>query len=480
MQNVHEQIGHFIGGRWVTGVYTQSLPVLNPATEEEIGRVPVADTVILDEALAAAERGFELWRRKLPLERAKVIHRMATLIRERADEIAATITLEQGKPLSEGKAEANATADLAEWLAEETRRIYGRIIPSRFESCRVLVTHEPVGPVAAFSPWNFPCMMPARKIVHALAAGCSIILKPAEETPGTAVLLGQICKAAGVPDGVVGIVFGVPSQVSEYLIASPTIKKVSLTGSVPVGKRIAELAARGLKRVTLELGGHSPVIVFEDADLERAAELCVRSRFRNAGQVCTAPTRFFVQAGVADRFTALFVEAARSIVVGNGSDPATQMGPLANKRRLDSMARFVADAESRGARISVGGRRIGNRGYFFAPTVMEGISDDADVMRIEPFGPLAPIRPFDSIDEALMVANAVPYGLAGYAFTSSHRTAAKVAEGLKAGVVAINGVTVTAPEGPFGGVGESGIGRESGIEGLLEHTNIKTITETFV
>ena len=220
---------------------------------------------------------------KLPLERAKVIRRMATLIRERADEIAATITLEQGKPLSEGRAEAHATADLAEWLAEETRRIYGRIVPSRFESSRVLVTHEPVGPVAAFSPWNFPCMMPARKIVHALAAGCSIILKPAEETPGTAVLLGQFCKAAGVPDGVVGIVFGVPSQVSEYLIASPTIKKVSLTGSVPVGKRIAELAARGLKRVTLELGGHSPVIVFEDADLERAAELCVRSRFRNAG-----------------------------------------------------------------------------------------------------------------------------------------------------------------------------------------------------
>ena len=480
MPRIHDQLGHFVSGQWKQGSGGDSLVVLNPATEDEIGRLPVADTKLLDEALEAAERGFQLWRRKLPLERAKLIHRIAELIRERADEIAATIMLEQGKPLSEGKAEANATAELIDWLAEETRRIYGRIVSSRMENSRVLVTHEPVGPVAAFSPWNFPCMMPARKIAHALAAGCSIVLKPAEETPGTAVLLGNICKDAGVPDDVVGIVFGYPSEVSEYLISSPIIKKVSLTGSVPVGKKIAELAARGLKRVTLELGGHSPVIIFKDADLERAAELCVRGRFRNAGQVCTSPTRFFVQAGATDRFTKLFVEAAQSIVVGNGDLQGTQMGPLANKRRLDAMDEFVADAESRGARISVGGRRIGTRGFFFAPTVVENVPTDANVMQIEPFGPLAPIRSFDSIEDALTMANAVPYGLAGYAFTASHRTAAEVSEGLNVGAVAVNGVTVTAPEGPFGGIGESGIGRESGIEGLLEHTNIKTITETFV
>ena len=480
MPRIHDQLGHFVGGQWKRGSGGDSLAVLNPATGEEIGRLPVADTNLLDEALEAAERGFALWRLKLPLERAKIIRRIAELIRERADEIAATITLEQGKPLAEARAEANATAELVDWLAEETRRIYGRIVPSRTENSRVLVVHEPVGPVAAFSPWNFPCMMPARKIAHALAAGCSIVLKPAEETPGTAVLLGNICKDAGVPDDVVGIVFGHPSQVSEYLISSPVIKKVSLTGSVPVGKRIAELAARGLKRVTLELGGHSPVLIFDDADLERAAEMCVRGRFRNAGQVCTAPTRFFVQAGAAERFTKLFVEATRSIVVGNGDVRGTQMGPLANRRRIDAMDKFVGDAEARGARISVGGRRIGNVGFFFAPTVIENAPTDADVMLIEPFGPLAPIRSFDTMEDALTMANAVPYGLAGYAFTGSHRMAAEVSGALNVGVVAINGVTVTAPEGPFGGVGESGIGREAGIEGLLEHTNIKTITETFV
>ncbi|MGX1308121.1 succinate-semialdehyde dehydrogenase/glutarate-semialdehyde dehydrogenase [Amorphus suaedae] len=480
MSGVHDRLGHFIDGKWIVGAFRETLPVLNPATGEEIARVPVAETEHLDAALAAAERGFEVWRRTLPLQRGAVVRRIASLIRERADEIAATMTREQGKPLAEARGEAMAAAELVDWLAEEARRVYGRIVPSRLENSRVLVTREPVGPVAAFTPWNFPCMMPARKIAHALAAGCSVIVKPAEETPGTAVLLGEICKDAGVPDGVVGIVFGHPAKVSEYLIASPVVKKISLTGSVPVGKTIAALAARDLKRVTLELGGHSPVIVFDDADVERAAKLCVAGRFRNAGQVCTAPTRFFVQEKVADRFTELFTAATRAIVVGDGSDPSSQMGPLANSRRLEAMDRLVADAEARGGRVTVGGTRIGNRGFFFAPTVIEDIPGDAELMRTEPFGPLAPIRRFESADAVLREANSVPYGLAGYAFTGSQKTAAQVSDGLHVGVLAINGVTVTAPEAPFGGVGESGIGRESGLEGLLEYTEIKTVTETFV
>jgi succinate-semialdehyde dehydrogenase/glutarate-semialdehyde dehydrogenase len=313
-----------------------------------------------------------------------------------------------------------------------------------------------------------------------LAAGCSIVLKPAEETPGTAVLIGRICQEAGVPDDVVNIVFGEPAEVSEYLIASPIIKKISLTGSVPVGKQIAGLAARELKRVTLELGGHSPTIIFNDADIERAVSLCSKSRFRNAGQVCTAPTRFFVQAGVFEKFSRLFTEYAKSIVVGDGADPRSQMGPLANKRRVDAMTMFVEDAVQRGAKVAAGGTRLGNQGFYYAPTVLHDVPADAEVMRREPFGPLAPMVPFEAAEEALTAANCLPYGLAAYVFTSSHRTAAEASANLKAGVVAINGATVTAPEAPFGGIGDSGIGRESGAEGLIEYTNIKTTTETFV
>ncbi|MER2537376.1 MAG: NAD-dependent succinate-semialdehyde dehydrogenase [Rhizobiaceae bacterium] len=470
---------HLIAGRWSRGSGTETMPVVNPATEEVIGHLPLATKEDLDQALASAERGFHEWRAALPTERSAVLRNFARLIRESAEPLAAAITGEQGKPLAEARNEVAATAELTEWLAEESRRIYGRIVPSRYRNTRILVTHEPVGPVAAFSPWNFPCMMAARKIAHAVAAGCSVVLKPSEETPGTAVLLGRLVLEAGIPKDVVNIVFGHPAQVSDYLIDSPIIKKVNLTGSVPVGKHVAQRAARQLKKVTLELGGHSPAIVMPDADVEKVADLCWKARYRNAGQVCTAPTRFFVHASVADRFIDRFAAGAASLKVGAGTEPSSTMGPVANRRRLEAMQTLVADALARGGSVLTGGERLGNRGFFFAPTVLRDVPADADIMRIEPFGPVAPVATFDDLDAVIHEANALPYGLASYAFTGSHSVAARLAAELKAGVVALNGVTVTAPEAPFGGVGDSGIGREAGIEGLLEHTTIKTVLETF-
>jgi succinate-semialdehyde dehydrogenase/glutarate-semialdehyde dehydrogenase len=476
---MHDSLALFIDGEWDRGRNGQAGPVVNPATGQEIGRVPFAKTEDLDRALMAAERGFKVWRATLPIDRANIIRKIASLLRQQADAIAQVMTLEQGKPLSEARAEVIATAELTEWLADEGRRVYGRLVQSRVPNTRTFVAHEPVGPVAAFSPWNFPCMMPGRKIAHALAAGCSIVLKPAEETPGTAVYLGKICEEAGVPKGVVNIVFGEPAKVSEYLIRSPIIRKVTLTGSSVAGRHVGRIAGEEFKKCTLELGGHAPAIVFDDADLDRAVSLSVASRFRNAGQVCTSPSRFFVQEALFDKFVEGFTSATAAIVVGDGTDPMAKMGPLANVRRRDAMEAFVENATSGGARLRAGGRRIGNRGYFFAPTVLTDLSPDATILADEPFGPVTPIVPFRTFDDALGQANGLPYGLAAYCFTTSQSRSARFAEAINAGVVAINGMTVTAPEGAFGGVKDSGIGRESGIEGLLEYTNAKTVTETY-
>jgi succinate-semialdehyde dehydrogenase/glutarate-semialdehyde dehydrogenase len=476
---MHDRLALYIDGEWVAGTSRQSGAVFNPATGLEIGRVPFATTADLDRALAAADRGFRIWRAMLAPERAAILRKIAALLREQQDDIARIMTLEQGKPLAEAKMEVLATAELTDWLAEESRRLYGRVVPSRAPNTRTFVIQEPIGPVAAFSPWNFPCMMPGRKIAHALAAGCSIVLKPAEETPGTALALGKVCEQAGVPKGVVNIVFGEPAKVSEYLIKSPVIRKVSLTGSAVAGRHVGGLAGQEFKKVTLELGGHAPAIIFDDADLDRAVALSVASRFRNAGQVCTAPSRFFVQSALYDKFVAGFTAAAKAITVGDGMAPATRMGPLANLRRLDAMEKMVANAETHGGQVAAGGRRIGNSGFFFSPTVVTGLNAEADLMQKEPFGPLTPIMPFDSFDQVVADANSLPYGLAAYAFTSSQARSARLAEQLEAGVIAINGMTVTAPEGPFGGMKESGTGRESGIEGLAEYTNVKTVTETF-
>ncbi len=461
----YPEIAMFIDGDWVPGSTGRSEPVLNPATEEVLGTVPHAGPQDLDRALAAAARGFEVWRDTSVEARTGILLTAARLVRERAADIASIMTREQGKALGEAKGEVLRAAGIIQWDAEEGRRAYGRIIPVDAKS-EIMVLRQPVGPVAAFTPWNFPAGSPVRKIAAALAAGCSIVLKASEEVPGTACALVRCFQEAGVPAGVLNLVFGVPSEISERLIASPIIRFVAFTGSVPVGKHLAGLAAAVMKPNIMELGGHAPVIVCEDADPVQAARASVLGKFINAGQVCTSPSRFLVHQSLCDRFTAAFVDAAQAVVVGNGMEPKTQMGPLANVRRLKAVEALVADAVDRGAKVLCGGRRIGNRGFFYAPTVLTGVPDDAQMMRVEPFGPVAPIRPFADLDEAIAIANSLPYGLAAYGFTRSSATANRLARRLEAGIMSINHTGGSVVEAPSGGVKESGYGREGGHEGL--------------
>jgi succinate-semialdehyde dehydrogenase/glutarate-semialdehyde dehydrogenase len=475
---MYEELALFIDGEWCQGSTGESEEVINPATEKTLGVLPHGSHQDLDRALAAAERGFRAWRAVTPLERGKIIRRVGDLIREHAERIARIMTLEQGKTLHESLIEVLITADSYDWAAEEGKRAYGRIIPSRFPGTRMMTTYEPIGPVAAFAPWNFPALMPGRKIATALAAGCSVIVKPAEETPGTAIAIARLCEEAGVPKGVVNVVFGVPAQVSEHLISSPVIRKISFTGSIPVGKHLAKMAADGMKKVTMELGGHSPVVVFDDVDVDHVVQMTAAGKYRNAGQVCISPTRFYIHEDVYDGYVEKFVETFKNLKVGNGLDDGTQMGPMANPRRIEAMDDFVADARDRGATVHCGGQRIGNQGFYFAPTVMTDVPDDAKIMQIEPFGPLVPIVPFQTFDEVVERANSLPYGLAAYAFTGSHGRAMDVADALESGMVAINSMIVASPETPFGGIKESGIGREAACEGVLDHMSIKTISHT--
>lgn len=456
----------FIAGEWRPSADGRRIAVLNPATAEAIGDVAHAGRADLDAALAAAAHGFAVWRRKTPYERAKVMRKAADLMRERADAIAPLMTMEQGKPLAEARGETLLAGDLIDWFAEQGRRSFGQVIPGRAEGVHQLTFKEPVGPVAAFTPWNFPAGSPLRKIAAALAAGCSIVLKASEEVPGTACAIVRCFQDAGVPPGVLNLVFGVPSEISERLIASPIIRFIAFTGSVPVGKHLAGLAAAAMKPTIMELGGHAPVIVCEDADPVQAARASVLGKFINAGQVCTSPSRFLVHESIFDRFTAAFVEGARAVTVGDGMEPKIQMGPLANGRRLKAVEALVADAVERGAKALCGGRRIGDRGFFYAPTVLTGVPDDAQMMTLEPFGPVAPLRPFSDLDEAIAIANRLPYGLAAYGFTRSSATANRLARRLEAGIMSINHVGGSVVEAPSGGVKESGYGREGGHEGL--------------
>jgi succinate-semialdehyde dehydrogenase/glutarate-semialdehyde dehydrogenase len=466
-----------IGGAWRNGDGRQGEDVVNPATEKALGRLPHASASDLDEALAAAKKGFEVWRATSAYDRAKVLRKAANLVRERAEPIARIMTQEQGKVLGESRLEVLTTADIIEWFAEEGRRAYGRIIPGRAKGTRQIVVQEPVGVVAAFTPWNFPTLTPARKIAASLAAGCSIILKPSEETPGACVELVRCFIEAGLPAGVLNLVFGVPANVSEHLIASDIVRKISFTGSVPVGKHLAGLAAKGMKRATMELGGHSPVVVFADADPEKTADTIAAFKYRNAGQVCISPTRFYVQEPVYDRFLKRFTEFANAIKLGDGLEAGTTMGPLANARRLDAMEAIVSDSKSRGGKIVTGGKRGGNQGYFFEPTVITDIPDDSKLMTQEPFGPIAPVVTFKSFDEVVARANSLPFGLAAYAFTSSGQTATAIGDALESGMVAINNVVISTPETPFGGIKDSGYGHEGGIEGLEAYTSKKFISQ---
>jgi succinate-semialdehyde dehydrogenase/glutarate-semialdehyde dehydrogenase len=467
----------YIDGQWLNGDSRAGEDVINPATEKPLARLPHASPADLDRALEAAKKGFAVWRAVSPYERAKVMRKAADLMRERHETIAKILVQEEGKAYPEARAEVRTSADIIEWYAEEGRRAYGRIVPGSFKGIRQIVVQEPVGIVAAFTPWNFPALTPARKIGGALAAGCSLILKASEETPGTCVEMVRCFADAGLPPGVLNLVFGVPANISEHLIAKDDVRKISFTGSIPVGKHLAALAAKSMKRATMELGGHSPVVVFADADPEKSADTIAAYKYRNAGQVCISPTRFYVQEPVYDRFLARFTDYAKSLKLGDGLEKGVGMGPLANARRIDAMDSFVNDAKARGGKIATGGQRRGNQGYFYEPTVITDVPDDSKIMTQEPFGPLAPVVTFKTFDEVVERANSLPYGLAAYAFTGSAQTANMIGDALQSGMVGVNSINVSTPETPFGGIKESGYGSEGGLEGLQAYLNTKFISQ---
>ena len=467
----------FIDGKWLGADGRGGEDVLNPATGKPLARLPHASPADLDHALEAARKGLAVWRATAAYDRAKIMRKAADLMRERHDAISKILVQEEGKVYPEARAEVITSADIIEWYAEEGRRAYGRIVPGRAKGVRQIVVQEPVGVVAAFTPWNFPTLTPARKIGGALAAGCSLILKASEETPGACIEMVRCFADAGLPAGVLNLVFGVPANISEHLIAKDDVRKISFTGSIPVGKHLAQLAAKGMKRATMELGGHSPVVVFADADPEKSAETIAAFKYRNAGQVCISPTRFYVQEPVYNRFLARFTEYAKAIKLGDGLEKGITMGPMANARRIDTMENFVNDAKDRGGKIATGGSRRGNQGYFFEPTVITDVPDNAKIMTEEPFGPVAPVVPFKTFDEVVERANSLPFGLAAYAFTSSTQTATMIGDALQSGMVGVNSIAISTPETPFGGVKESGYGSEGGIEGLQAYLNTKFISQ---
>lgn len=467
----------YIDGEFIAGGGRRTQPVFDPSTDEVLGELPHATQDDLERALAAAQRAFAAWRHESPLRRSEVLRRAAALARERAETIGRQITLDQGKPLAQAIGEVSASAEHAEWHAEEGRRIYGRVVPPRSPEVRQMVLREPIGVCAAFSPWNFPFNQALRKIAAALASGCTIILKGPEDSPSAVVALARLFHDAGLPPGCLNIVWGVPHDVSRHLIESPIVRKISFTGSVPVGKQLAALAGQHMKRCTMELGGHSPVIVCEDADVERAADLLAPFKFRNAGQVCVSPTRFFIHRSVYDRFVDRFIARTRDIRVGPGLDPDTAMGPLAHERRVAEMTAFIDDARSHSAEIAVGGARMGERGNFFAPTVVLDPPANSRLMTHEPFGPIAGMVRYDDLDEAIARANSLPYGLASYAFTTSSRHSHAIATGLEAGMVNINHFGMAPSEIPFGGVKDSGFGTEGGSETFDGYLVTKFVTQ---
>jgi succinate-semialdehyde dehydrogenase/glutarate-semialdehyde dehydrogenase len=468
-------VRQYIAGEWREGGMGMACEVRNPATGEVLAEVPRASQQDLDDALSAASVAFDLWRFKSPQERAAVLMRTSTLIRDRVEDMARIMTMEQGKTLAESRMEFTLCAETFEWYAQEGLRSYGRVIPSRVRGTRQLAIPQPLGPVVALTPWNFPALLPARKIAPALAAGCSIILKPSEETPVSALLLAQALTDAGLPAGVLNMVMGVPSEISSYLIKSPIIRKVTFTGSTAVGRELASMASVGPKPCTLELGGHAPVLIFDDADLDRTVATCVIGKTRNAGQVCTSPTRFLVQDGIHDAFVASFSKALNTLQVGPGLDSANQMGALANSRRLSAMESMVADTLFEGGQLKTGGKRIGERGNFFQPTLISEVPLSAKAMHNEPFGPIALVRRFSTLEDGLAAANNTPFGLAAYLFTQSAATAATVSEELQAGGIGINTFAVSAIEAPFGGLKDSGYGHEGGPEGLESFQHMKYV-----
>jgi succinate-semialdehyde dehydrogenase/glutarate-semialdehyde dehydrogenase len=476
-RNMYNDVSLFIDGSWTKAASGRTIDILNPATGDKIGVVAHADRGDLDRALDAASKGFRAWRKVSAFDRSKLMRKAADILRSRADAIAELLTQEQGKPLPEAKMEVLAAADVIDWFAEEARRAYGRVIPSRAEGIYQLVLKEPVGPAAAFTPWNFPINQVVRKLSGAVAAGCSVIVKAPEETPASPAELIRAFADAGIPDGVVNLVYGVPAEISEYLIPHPVIRKISFTGSTVIGKQLAALAGAHMKRVTMELGGHAPAIVFEDADIAVASKLLAGAKYRNAGQVCVSPTRMLVQESVYEQFVDGFVAHTKALKVGNGLESGVTMGPLANARRITAMEAFIGDARQKGATVRTGGSRIGNKGNFFEPTVLTDVPLEARVMNEEPFGPLALIAPFRGFDDVVAEANRLPFGLASYAYTRSAKTANAIASAVEAGMMSINHQGLALIETPFGGVKDSGYGSEGGSEAIEGYLVTKFVTQ---
>ena len=472
--NYDANLALYINGSWRSGEGRDVHQVVNPATGAVLAELPLATAADLDEALEASAKGFAIWRATDVNARAAVLHKAAALIRERAESIAALLTLEQGKPLAESRTETLSCAGVFEYCAEEAKRSYGRVA-IRPAGQRAMVLKQPIGPVASLTPWNFPVSLMSKKVAAALATGCSVIAKPAEETPGSTSAIMRCLADAGIPAGVAQLVYGVPDMVSRHLLGSPIIRKLSFTGSIPVGRHLMKLAADGLKRVTMELGGHAPVLIFDDCNLEKTLDIVVTQKFRNAGQVCISPTRFYVQDGIYDRFVSGFNERTARITVGNGMDAATIMGPLANPRRPAAIGALVEDAIAKGARVGSGGSAGNGDGFFYRPTVLSDVPIEADIMNQEPFGPVALIRPFASFDDAIENANRLPFGLAAYVHTENGRTANMAGDLIEAGMVGINTAAISMPDMPFGGVKDSGFGSEGGPEGLESYYVTKAI-----
>ena len=472
---MYEKFGQFIDGKWQASSDNQTYDVINPATEELIGKASKATPKDVDNALNSAKRGLEVWKNTAPWQRSYTLRKIADKMREKQDILAKWMTLEVGKPFVEAKGEVGASADIFEWNAEETKRIYGQTVESRFKDTRVHVYYQPVGVVAALSPWNFPLVLSSRKISTALAAGCSVIIKPDVITPGTVMELVEICRESGVPKGVVNLLSGDPPSIATQLIESDIIKKISITGSSRVGKLILKQAADKVQRVTMELSGHSPFIVFDDADIKKAADMAIASKFRNNGQVCISPNRFYIQENKKDEFINLFIERTKKLKIGNGMDADVNLGPVTTKKRLNEIEQLVETTKKEGAKVLLGGKRPSgfNKGYYYEPTIFDNVKDDFTIMKVEPFGPLVPILSFKNFDEVIERANNNELGLASYVCTNSMEKAHRASELLETGTVAVNTPVVAIAEAPFGGIKQSGYGREGGSMAIKDYLNVK-------
>ena len=472
---MYEKFGQFIDGKWQPSEKKETYEVINPANEEVIGHASKATPVDVEKALKSAEKGLEVWKKTPPWKRSAIIRKIADLIRAKQDVLAKWLTLEVGKPFAEGKGEVGGTADIFEWNSEETKRIYGQTVESRFEDTRVHIYYQPVGVVAALVPWNFPLVLAARKISTALAAGCSVICKPDVIAPGSVMELVDICKEAGVPPGVVNLLSGDPPSIASQLIASDIVKKISITGSTRVGKLILKQAAEKVQRVTMELSGHAPFIVFDDANLEKATDMAIAAKFRNNGQVCISPSKFYIQNNKKKDFVNLFVEKTKKLKIGNGMDADVQLGPMTTKKRLNEIEELVEKTKQEGAKVLLGGKRPSefNKGFYYEPTIFDDVKDDFTIMKQEPFGPLCPMLSFKTFDEVIERANNHELGLASYICTNSMEQAHKASEQIETGTVAVNTPLVAIAEAPFGGIKQTGYGREGGSMAIKDYLNVK-------